>query len=401
MKILYVIWRDDRPRFSPSPTLRRKGHEGHDLKILDPATGALRWMTKGEALDWSDAFQKKRALEDRQARDRKAADKARAEREKKRALALLPKVPRARSYTLGQMMEDHLANGTAEIAANTLALYRSCYRMVMAEEPLACATEAGAISRPVVVGIYDSLKIKRGLIMAFTGINYLRIAYNWAIDRGKVTTSNPASRIERTRPGQRVRMIRPGEFLHLVATADRLGRGDVGDMVAWGAFGCQRPGDRLAMRKADIVEGRFEITQQKTGQDVKVRIAAFLARRMRARPAHKAATFFARENTDLPLTRNTYYAAYQKVLAEAVRTMPGLAGFRDQDLRDTAISWMARAGCTEAEIMAVSGHNHAGKTYVLGHYMDIDHDLADAAIKKLDRWFAAELKKLNLKGEAK
>ncbi|MDZ7822616.1 MAG: hypothetical protein U5K75_00255 [Ahrensia sp.] len=48
----HVSWRDGRPRFTPSKSLRDQGHIGKDLKTDDG-----QWFTRGQAVDWSEAFQ--------------------------------------------------------------------------------------------------------------------------------------------------------------------------------------------------------------------------------------------------------------------------------------------------------------------------------------------------------
>lgn len=393
MKIKHVSWRNGRPRFNPPETLRRQGHKGYDLKLPDE-DGTLRWMTKGEALDWSDAF------EDRLKADRakaRAARKRKAERQKRerdREIRILPKVPKSKSYTLGQMLEDHYLHALDDNAANTRHLYRGLRQMIATEEPVAYATEAREISRPIVIGMYESLKKKRGTNQSFLGIRYLCTVYNWAIDRSKGVDHNPATRIRTVHPAPRVKMMTVAEFLHLVATADRLGYGDVGDMATWGVFGCQRAGDRLAMLKSDIIDGRLEITQQKTGAEVKVRLARQIVRRQAARPAHDAPTIIAHEELGRPMPYETYRARFGRVRAAAAIDLPSIASYRDQDLRDTSISWLTRAGCTQAEIMAVSGHAHSGAQHVLAHYQFIDRELADAAIAKLETWFDKQVKQL-------
>lgn len=61
-KIKYVTWRNGRPRFSPSATLRAAGFEGKDLRNAEG-----RWMTAGEALDWSRAVDRQIELDRRKA----------------------------------------------------------------------------------------------------------------------------------------------------------------------------------------------------------------------------------------------------------------------------------------------------------------------------------------------
>ncbi|MCZ4073576.1 hypothetical protein [Agrobacterium sp. LMR679] len=63
LKIPHVSWRNGRPRFNPSRTLREAGYVGEDLRHKDG-----RWMSAGEALDWSRKLSSKLELDKRKQR---------------------------------------------------------------------------------------------------------------------------------------------------------------------------------------------------------------------------------------------------------------------------------------------------------------------------------------------
>jgi hypothetical protein len=69
---------------------------------------------------------------------------------------------------------------------------------------------------------------------------------------------------------------------------------------------------------------------------------------------------------------------------------PSLAGKRDQDLRDIAVTWLARAGCTMAEICAITGHSARSVQTIIEHYLGAGRELADQAIDKLVAWMQRE-----------
>ena len=58
------------------------------------------------------------------------------------------------------------------------------------------------------------------------------------------------------------------------------------------------------------------------------------------------------------------------------------------DLRDTAVARLALAGCTVAEIRAITGHTLETVHKVLKHYLALDDRMADAGIAKLKNWMA-------------
>jgi len=61
-----------------------------------------------------------------------------------------------------------------------------------------------------------------------------------------------------------------------------------------------------------------------------------------------------------------------------------LADKHDQDLRDTAVTWLARAGATLPEIAAITGHSLASIHTIMKHYLAISPELGDAGIEKAD-----------------
>jgi integrase len=56
------------------------------------------------------------------------------------------------------------------------------------------------------------------------------------------------------------------------------------------------------------------------------------------------------------------------------------------DLRGTAVTRLALAGCTEAEIATITGHSLHGVRAILdSHYLNRDPALGESAIRKLEK----------------
>lgn len=70
--------------------------------------------------------------------------------------------------------------------------------------------------------------------------------------------------------------------------------------------------------------------------------------------------------------------------------MPSIARLRFQDLRDTAVTRLAEAGCTAMEIHAITGHDLETIHRVMRHYLARTDKLADAALAKLTTWMQEE-----------
>jgi Holliday junction resolvase-like predicted endonuclease len=71
--------------------------------------------------------------------------------------------------------------------------------------------------------------------------------------------------------------------------------------------------------------------------------------------------------------------------------LPSVADARDQDLRDTAVTWLARAGCTMMEIAQITGHSLQSIQQTLRHYLSSHPEIADHAIAKLVAWYEGQM----------
>jgi hypothetical protein len=58
----------------------------------------------------------------------------------------------------------------------------------------------------------------------------------------------------------------------------------------------------------------------------------------------------------------------------------------DQDLRDTTVTWLARAKATLPEICGITGHSPRGVHEIMKHYLAVTPELGDTAVDKLTKW---------------
>jgi integrase len=80
-------------------------------------------------------------------------------------------------------------------------------------------------------------------------------------------------------------------------------------------------------------------------------------------------------------TPNGFRASWGKACSKA-----GIVGVTFNDLRGTAVTRLALAGCTEAEIATITGHSLRDVRSILdAHYLHRDPALAVNAIRKLER----------------
>jgi integrase len=80
-------------------------------------------------------------------------------------------------------------------------------------------------------------------------------------------------------------------------------------------------------------------------------------------------------------TESGFRASWRKACAAA-----GIVGVTFHDLRGTAVTRLAIAGCSEAEIAAITGHSFRDVRSILdANYLHRDPALAESAIRKLEK----------------
>lgn len=77
-------------------------------------------------------------------------------------------------------------------------------------------------------------------------------------------------------------------------------------------------------------------------------------------------------------------------IASSPKSIRRLGFSPHQDLRDTAVTWPARPGCTIPQIFSITGHSEVSATCVLRHYLLHHRELADQAIAKVVAWYEGQ-----------
>jgi integrase len=371
----HVAWRAGRPRFAPGPALRRAGWKGEDLKRPDGA-----WMALAEV----EAFMQRRLAE--------IAARRQAKAQGRRA----PPRARGRLYLVEDLFDDFFASAHFEktLAAASRRDYRGKARALAGFDPELYVSPAAAIDKPIVLGLHERLWRVKGLHMANGMIAVLRAAYSHAEARGKVG-ANPCLKLRLQAPAGRVRVATPAEVAALMAAADDPAADDrpLGDAVLIALYTGQRQADVLELEARNEDKGSIRFVQAKTGARVKVRALPQLMARLaeiRARRADRAPQIVFNPRTGKAFKADDFRHRFVALRARAAQACPSLATLRFQDLRDTAVTRLALAGCTIPEIAAVSGHSLETIHAVLKHYLELGEAHADAGIEKLTQWMERE-----------
>ncbi len=451
IKIPYIAWRDDRPRFKPGNRERALGFKDQDLKHDDG-----RWFTLDETRRWAKAKQQeiatarqngRREMSPTAAPGRRLCDLLHDWLKSPAVLRLSPKTQdgyrkqinaiifrplKSEKEYAAWLTSPELTRLDPKVQAQyitSVTAYKN--RRVKPEptrEPFGLSP-VKAIGTPEIYAFLEYQAATRGLHMARASRAVIQAAFSWG--RKSIVwrlPNNPADDLGLENPEERIVIWSDAEIRHIIAGADMMGRPSIGDSIMLGLFTGQRQGDRLALEDAGLVDGRRKFRQSKTGAVVTIKETPQLTLRLdaaRVRVAELAlrygldkekrpSTVLVCESTGQAWNQNTYAnnfarlraAAAAGVLDEEATTqareqgrsepvwrlapMPTVAEKRDQDLRDTSVTWLARAGSTLPEIAGVTGHSLASIHNIMKHYLQISPELGDAAIDKLVAWMERE-----------
>jgi len=162
----------------------------------------------------------------------------------------------------------------------------------------------------------------------------------------------------------------------------------------------QRKGDILSMSRQNHRDAAIFISQQKTGQDVALPVdkVPSLKQRLAAEYARQetrtvtATTIIVSEETGQPYTKFNFSHWVKKIADRAAMTRPALAGLQFQHLRHTAVTRLAEAGVSIAQIAAVTGHTEASIMTIISIYKIRTRKMAERAF---DRRLEVEMAEQN------
>lgn len=402
VSIPHCIWRSGRPRFQPGPKLRALGLAGRDLCDVPPREAKRhdvdpRWWSLAEVERWirTDLVPSIAAAE----------EKARGRRIKGKVAAAL-----GAGHTAGPTVADLVewtksregSQGRA-LAPKSVKFYGHMADTLAAEALDLWTTPARAVRTAQIHRALQAIRERRSIHVA-AGVRAL-LARAWreaVLDEWGGITADPTTGLRLPTPKGRLRAATVPEIRALVAAADALGRPEIGDAIVFGALCGQRQGDRLTAEKTALKDGWLKITQQKTGAVVEIWIGDWLRERLVDADARRADWPVAPLNLVLneprrrPFAELAYNRAFNAIRDAAVAGIekdgavilaatPSLDGFRDQDLRDTFVTWSIEEGMTAEQIAAVTGHSYRTvQSMIDRHYAARTRPQAKAVADRID-----------------
>jgi integrase len=198
---------------------------------------------------------------------------------------------------------------------------------------------------------------------------------SWALDRGLVL-ANPCARGGRLYRGSRADRIWTADdeaaFLKSAPAHFHL-------PLLLALWTGQRQGDLLRLLWSAYDGTHIRLRQSKTGARVVIPVGAPLKATLDA--AAKRSPIILTSRAGKPWTSHGFRASWS-----IARSKAGIVGVTFNDLRGTAVTRLAIAGCTEPEIATITGHSLRDVHSILdAHYLHRDPMLAESAIRKLER----------------
>lgn len=200
-------------------------------------------------------------------------------------------------------------------------------------------------------------------------------ALSWSKDR-ELITENPCERGGRLYRGSRADKIWTGDD---EAAFYRSAPSHLHLPVLLALWTGQREGDLLRLTWSAYDGETIRLRQSKTSARVSIPVGAPLKVALDAAPRLSPVILLTSESK--PWTPDGFRASFAKARAKA-----GIVGVTFNDLRGTAVTRLALAGATEAEIATITGHSLRDVRSVLdSNYLHRDPALGRAAIHKLER----------------
>ena len=290
--------------------------------------------------------------------------------------AVARKVVPARGKLLCVLQDYQASEGFLGLAGSTRRGYVALITRIEKEFgdfPLAALTDRR--TRGIFMAWRDRLAANSGRRQADYAWSVLARVLSWALDRGLVA-ANPCTHGGRLYRGDRRENIwttadeaalleRAPAHLHLPLL-----------LALWTG---QRQGDLLRLPWSAYDDTHIRLRQGKTGARVVIPVGAPLKAALDA--ASKRSPIILTNSEGKPWTSDGFRASWGKACKAA-----GVVGVTFHDLRGTAVTRLAVAGCTEAEVATITGHTLRSVRAILDtHYLSRDPALGESAIRSSKR----------------
>jgi integrase len=240
---------------------------------------------------------------------------------------------------------------------------------------------------------------ERGPAMALHVIGRCAQLWTYAMDLDEdVVVRNPFLRLGLPQQPSRSQVWRPGQIAAVMQQAIDMGRPSLALAVILAINTAQRPIDICAMRWSQYDGRVITLTQIKTGATVTIPVTAELKVALdnakQARTEGKVVALAANGDGPIVLNENSGRAWLRDRLSHAFRAVCQAAGIpatlQFRDLRRTATTHLAEAGCSLHEIAAIGGWSVQTVASMMAVYGKVNLSMAESAVAKLEAYRASK-----------
>jgi integrase len=274
----------------------------------------------------------------------------------------------AKAGTFAALIEDYKASPEwRELAKATKANYG---RYLVEIERLWGKLMVGGVQPKHVLALRDA-KYETP-----AGANYLvrtlSAAISWGIPRG-YRSDNPCRHVRLLKGGEG---YAPWTWEQIAHFREHVSKPELWQAAAFALFSGQRQADCLSAVWTDINDATLSVVQQKTGKKVRIPMHRDLTAVLEGVP--KRAVTILSNSRGVPWTPDGFKSSWGKEFDREV--MEPLRGLVFHGLRKSAVVFLLEAGCTDAEVSAITGQSRQ----MVEHYArQVNQDkLAAAAVLK-------------------
>jgi integrase len=209
-----------------------------------------------------------------------------------------------------------------------------------------------------------------GLREADNRLSVVSTMIEWSIENG-LLRNNPIAGFKRLHKADRSELIWQEEHITKFMSAAPL---EMQQAMIMALHTGQRQGDLLRLRWDDYVDGFISLRQGKGKRRVQVSVTQALGQTLGK--MERRSTVILTTKTGQPW-KSDYFKKQWRITSDAA----GIQDLHFHDLRGTAVTMLAEAGCTVPQIASITGHSLRSVTDILDRYLARTKGLSSSAMR--------------------
>ncbi len=182
-------------------------------------------------------------------------------------------------------------------------------------------------------------------------VRALSAMFSWSIPRG-YRSDNPCRHVRKLKGGEG---YEPWSWEHILHFREHVSKPELWWAAALALYSGQRQSDDIAMLWSDVADELMSVVQEKTGK--KLRIVMHRDLRAVISDIPRRATTILSNTRGRSWTSDGFRTSWGKELDREIMSPLREAGLVFHGLRKSAVVFLLEAGCTDAEVSAITGQS--------------------------------------------